>query len=135
MDIVFKLLSNMSCIKKPDTNEERINCLNDRIDKLEDTVSDMYHKKCVDDKIDNIKETNNLQLQNIENRYDIKLKGIQDYNEIRLKNIDTQQLELKEFHNEIINKLQSNSEKLSKITGFLESKNLYGEFRSRKIWR
>jgi hypothetical protein len=137
MDIVLKLLSNMSCIKKADSNEEKINCLVNRIDKLEHDVSDVYHKKSVDDKIENIKENNKLQLKNIENSHDIKLKGIQDYNEIRLKNIDIQQLELKEFQNEIMNKLQNNSEKLSSISGFLERKtsSRYGESMSRRIWR
>ncbi len=135
MDIALKLLSNMSCIKKADTNEEKINCLINRIDKLENDVSDVYHKKSVDDKIDNIKQTTKLQLKNIENSHDIKLKGIQDNNEIRLKNIDTQQLESKEFQNEIMNKLQSNSEKLSTIYGFLEKKSSHGELRSRRIWR
>ena len=141
MDIVLKLLSNMSCIKKADNNEEKIKCLVNRIDKLEHDVSDVYHKKSVDDKIENIKETNKLQLKSIQNSHDIKLKGIQDNNEIRLKNIDMQQLELKEFQNEIMKKLHSNSEKLSAISGFLERKSIsspssrYGESRSRRIWR
>lgn len=140
MDIALKLLSNMSCIKKADNNEEKINCLINRIDKLEHDVSDVYHKKSIDDKIENIKENNNLQLKSMENSHDIKLKGIQDSNEIRLKNIDIQQLELKDFQNEIMNKLQNNSEKLSAISGFLERKSSspstrHGESRSRRIWR
>jgi len=121
MDIVLKLLSSMSsCIKKSEKKEENLNCLINRIEKLEHDLSDVYHKKSVDDKIDNMKENNILQLKSIENSHDIKLKGIQDYNEIRLKNIDTQQLELKEFQKDIMTKLQSNSEKLSAISGFLE---------------
>jgi len=114
----------MSCLKKADSNEEKINCLVNRIDKLEHEVSDVYHKKSIDDRIENIKETNKLQLKSIENSHDIKLKGVQDNNEIRLKHIDMQQVELKEFHNEIMSKLQYNSEQLSTISGFLERKNL-----------
>jgi hypothetical protein len=137
MDIVLKLLNSIPCVKKVETNEEKINCIDNRLYNLEQRLTGVYNNNIVDSKIENI----NLKIKNIENNYNLKFKNIQENNEVKLKNIEDKQNDLKDVQSEIFYKIQKNAEKLSTITGYLEQNSVSNAFNrsssidKRRKWR
>jgi glutamate-1-semialdehyde aminotransferase len=120
MEIALKIINNIPCVKKVETNEEKIKCMDNRLYTLEQQLQDIYNKNTVDTKIARVNDTINLKLNNIETSNNLKFQSMQDFNEIRLKNIDDKQNDLKDNQSEIFHKIQRNADKLSTITGYLE---------------
>ncbi len=138
MDIALKIINNIPCVKKVETNEEKIKCLDNRLYNLEQHIQDVYNKNTVDIKIARVNDTINLKLNNIETSNNLRFQGMQDFNEIRLKNIEDKQNDLKDTQSEIFHKIQKNADKLSTITGYLEQNsvsNAFSKSSSRSIRR
>ena len=140
MDIVLKLISSIPCVKKVETNEDKIICIDNRLYNLEQQMVEVYNKNIVDSKIENI----DLKFQNIEKNNNLRFQNIQDNSEVKLKNIEDKQNDLKEVQSEIFYKIQKNADKLSTITGYLEQNSVSNAFNrttnnmrhnNRQIWR
>lgn len=72
---VIKILKDViKCVKPPDTNEyvthAQINCLENRVLKLENELENMYTQDFIDEKLKNVSKVNNLKLNNIESSQD-----------------------------------------------------------------
>lgn len=76
---VVKILKDvMKCVKPPSTkdsvNPAHINCLENRISKLESELENIYTQDLIDEKLNNVSKINNLKLNNIESsQNDLKL--------------------------------------------------------------
>lgn len=141
MEIALKIINSIPCVKKVDTNEEKIKCLDNRLHTLEQHIQNVYNKNTVDTKIATVNDTINLKLNNIETSNNLKFQSMQDFNEIRLKNIENKQNDLKDTQSEIFYKIQRNADKLSTITGYLEQSSVSNAFSKsssrsrRRNWR
>lgn len=76
---VFKILKDViKCVKPPSTKESvtpaQINCLENRVSKLESKLEseleNIYTQDLIDEKLKNVSKVNNLKLNNIESSQD-----------------------------------------------------------------
>ena len=116
--------------------------MDNRLYNLEQQIVDVYKKRSVDLKIENVKENFNLKFKNIENNNNLKFENMQQNSEVRLKNIEEKQNDLREVQSEIFYNIQKNADKLSTITGYLEQSSVSNAFNRssssrnhRRVWR
>lgn len=134
MDIILKIITSLPCLKKQQTHDDKFNCFENRISRLEREVNDIYNKEDIDDKIYNLKETNNLKIKGLDEKNTIKLLNIHDNHNIKLEYIIDKQKELKDVQNEIFYKIQNNTDNLSKISGYI-GKQIISSNPRYKPWR
>lgn len=68
---VVKILKDViKCVKPPSTKESvtpaQLNCLENRVSKLESELENIYTQEIVDEKLNNVSKINNIKLNNIE---------------------------------------------------------------------
>ena len=68
---VVKILKDViKCVQPPSTKESvtpaQLNCLENRVSKLETELENMYTQEIVDEKLNNVSKINNIKLNNIE---------------------------------------------------------------------
>jgi hypothetical protein len=122
MDVLLTLVSKMPCVTKPSTHEDKINCLENRILKLENDIASLCSRDVVDDRFDRAREHCDIQYEQITKNVELQLDVLKKENTMRLQNIDEKQQELKEVQKEIKHDIKSSDKILRSIASYLDVK-------------
>lgn len=121
MESILKWLMSVSCVR----NNERLQCVDDKLISLETRLNDTYNKKSIDQQMKSLENQIQFKCEQVKHELGLQVNECShkiEYTDIEIRNVQEKQTELKEIQLNISDKIQQNSENLHSILGFLEQK-------------